>query len=446
MRRPINIWFALQGLGSSKLRSALTVLGIIIGVGAVIMIVSLGNGLSRSTREQMEVWGRGNIEVRPMWRNMGMPMPVTASGMVQVERGMVEGGMMDSGQSQVMEALMQQPQIHPKDVEALRLLGTSLNGVSPELEINGATLVHRGQQIQAWQVIGVQDEWLHVYRREMRLGRFFNEADEESAASVAVIDEVLAKQVFGENANPIGQVIHITINNEVTQNATIVGVLASDTDYSRTSNTILVPLRTAQQRLHTGARNDISMIGIRVDAREPEARKYSVAEVNTLLRARHGLSTGAQEDFQVSDTLEYSEEMTRVTDMITLVLSFIAGISLVVGSIGLMNIMLVAVSERTWEVGLRRALGAQQGDILSQFLSEAVLLSLVGGLIGMAIGIGGSFIVERFWEELQGHMGVTPDVIAIALIVSTVVGIASGIYPAWRAARLQPTQALRHLT
>ncbi|NLD72009.1 MAG: FtsX-like permease family protein, partial [Chloroflexi bacterium] len=197
---------------------------------------------------------------------------------------------------------------------------------------------------------------------------------------------------------------------------------------------------------HTGARNDISMIGIRVDAREPEARKYSVAEVNTLLRARHGLSTGAQEDFQVSDTLEYSEEMTRVTDMITLVLSFIAGISLVVGSIGLMNIMLVAVSERTWEVGLRRALGAQQGDILSQFLSEAVLLSLVGGLIGMAIGIGGSFIVERFWEELQGHMGVTPDVIAIALIVSTVVGIASGIYPAWRAARLQPTQALRHLT
>ncbi len=440
MRRPVNLWFAIQGLGGSKLRSALTVLGIIIGVGAVIMIVSLGNGLSRSTIEQMEVFGRGNIEIRSMSGYMGGPVMVE----VAVSSSMPVGATAQ-GSSSKERFTMAPPQIDPRDVEALRKLGTSLDGISPELEINGVTIVHHGKSVPAWQVIGVEDEWLQVYRREMHSGRFVNDADEEEAAPVAVIDQLLIKQFFGEGANPIGQTLHLTVNNERTVNFTIVGVLASDAEYSRTSGTILVPLRTAQVRLHTGARNDISMIGVRVDSRDPEERKYAVAQANTILRARHGLGAGAQEDFQINDTLEYGEEMTRITDIMTLVLSLIAGISLVVGSIGLMNIMLVGVSERTWEIGMRRAIGAQQSDILSQFLSEAVLLSLVGGVIGMALGIAGSYVVGQLVEDLRGHVTVTPDIIAIALIVSMVVGVLSGLYPAWRAARLQPTQALRHM-
>jgi len=438
MRRPVNLWFALQGLGASKLRSGLTVLGIIIGIGAVIMIVSLGNGLSRSTAEQMEVFGRGNIEIRPLVSYMGpVFIEPTAAGKAVVAA--------PSMASSAMEFTIAPPQIDPRDVEALRKLGTAFDGISAELELNSTITVYRGKQLQVWQVIGVETDWLHVNRREMRSGRFVTDADQETAAPVAVIDELLIKSAFGEGANPIGQTIHITVNGERTQNVTIVGVLASTGTYSRTSNMILVPLRTAQARLHTGARNDINMVSLRVDSRDPAERKFAVAQANTLLRARHRLPAGAAEDFQISDTLEYSEQITRITDLITLVLSLIAGISLVVGSIGLMNIMLVSVSERTWEIGMRRAIGAQRSDVLLQFLTEAVLFSLVGGLFGMVLGIAGSFAVGLAVESLRGYVAVTPDIVITALVVSTVVGVLSGIYPAWRAARLQPTQALRHM-
>jgi len=437
MRRPVNLWFALLGLGTSKLRAALTVLGIIIGVGAVIMIVSLGNGLKRSTIEQMEVWGRGNVEIRPiMMRYYGEPMPVEAvssDGRATVVRGRAPTMPQSQGEPLTMD-----------DVRALELLATRLNGVSPQFQTN-ATVVYRGRQVPVWEVLGVTPEWTHVHRREMKSGRFFTEEDEYLAAPVAVLDEIIVKQFFGEQRNPIGEALHVTVNNEMTMNLTIVGVLRSDREYSRTGNTLLVPLRTAQMRMNTGAKDQLSMIAVRVDAREPEARKHAVAEINTILRARHKLAPGAAEDYQIQDTLEYSEEMTRISDIMTLVLSLIAGISLVVGSIGLMNIMLVSVSERTWEIGLRRAIGAQRSDILSQFLGEAVLLSLMGGLIGMGLGILGSFIVEYFVQDLQGFIKVTPDIVAIALTVSTVVGVASGSYPAWRAARLQPTDALRHM-
>ncbi len=435
MLRPINLWFALLGLESNKLRSALTTLGIIIGVGAVIVIVSLGGGLRRSTERQMEAWSGGTIEVRP-GPQYG-PMPVIPEG-VPPEK---------------MEAIMQMSmggsgsQITLADVEALEKLATTVVAVAPQYETWGQ-VVCQGVYIPG-QIVGVTPEFLDVYRREVKYGRFLTEADGEETATVAVLDETLVTQYFGEGANPVGQVLHITMQN-VPQNFIVVGVLAKKAGMdSFGPRAILVPLKTAQMRLNQegtnpASRGNLNLIAARVDSRVSSERRYSVAQINTILRARRGLAPGTPESFQVNDTLEFSEEMTRVTTTITAVLSLIAGISLIVGSIGLMNIMLVSVSERTWEIGLRRALGAQQIDILGQFLAEAVLLSLGGGLVGLALGAAGSYGISLLVDELRGLVWVTADVVLIAVGVSSAVGIAAGIYPAWRAALLAPTRALRH--
>jgi putative ABC transport system permease protein len=185
-------------------------------------------------------------------------------------------------------------------------------------------------------------------------------------------------------------------------------------------------------------------MSVRVDSRDQAARQFALAEISTILRARRGIGAGQLDDFQVYDTLSNIDQQSELLSTITLVLSLIAGISLVVGSIGLMNIMLVGVSERTPEIGLRRAMGARRGDVLGQFLTEAILLSLLGGLIGFALGVLGAQGIGQLAENLKGMVQVTPNIVVIALGVSIVVGVVSGLYPAWRAALLQPTQALRH--
>ncbi|MDI7274839.1 MAG: ABC transporter permease [Anaerolineae bacterium] len=427
----INLWFALLGLGSNKLRSALTTLGIIIGVGAVIIIVSLGNGLRRSTEKQMEAFSSGTIEVRPMGGYM-MPVAVSVPAMAGREIMVADRLMPSYAQS-----------LDLRDAEALRRLATSVSAVDAQFE-TGGRVVWRGKYLPMGQVVGVTPEFLKVYRRDMKLGRFITAEDDEAAAPVAVLDEGLVDMFFGEDVNPIGEILHITVQ-QVPQNYTIIGVLRQKEGVMGFGpRSILVPLSTAQLRLNQGVRGMINMIVARVDARAPAERRYAVAQINTLLRARRGLARGTPEDFAVNDTLEYSEEMTRVTRTITMVLSLIAGISLIVGSIGLMNIMLVSVSERTWEIGLRRAVGAQQLDVLLQFLAEAVLLSLVGGAIGLALGAVGSYVVSLLVESLKGLVWLSADVVLIAIGVSSAVGVAAGIYPAWRAALLPPTQALRH--
>ena len=433
MLRVVNLWFALLGLESNKLRSALTTLGIIIGVGAVIVIVSLGNGLRRSTERQMEAFSSGTIEVRSGGRYAPPPEIVIPEGVPPEKIEAMVRSSMTARSSYLTQ----------RDVDALRKLATSVLGISPQVETYGR-VVCLGQYMQTGQIVGVTPEYLQVYRREIKWGRFFTPGDEEMAAPVAVIEESLANQFFGEGVNPVGQVLHITPQN-VTQNYLIVGVLRSKSGAPAYGpRTLLVPLRTAQMRLSQGPRDSVSLIAARVDSRDMADRRYAVAQINTILRARRGLAPGTPEDFMVRDTLEYSEEMARVTGTITLVLSLIAGISLVVGSIGLMNIMLVSVSERTWEIGLRRALGALRQDILAQFLAEAVLLSLAGGLVGLLLGATGSYVVSLLVEQLKGLVWVSADVVLIAVGISSAVGIAAGIYPAWRAALLQPTSALRH--
>jgi len=434
MRRWINVWFAVVGLQSNKLRAGLTILGVIIGIGAVIMIVSLGNGLRRSTELELEAWASGTIEIRPQYGG-----PVVSIAYTAVQEVMVEGGMEPPMIKGGME--QQQPTMQPQDLLALRRLASTVVEVVPLFE-TWAEVVYQGRWMPSGGIAGVTPEYLTVYRSEMKYGRFLTPEDEEAAAPVVVLDEGLVDYVFGADANPVGQVLRLTQQN-VPQNYTIIGVIAKRRGMQDFGpRALLVPLRTAQLRLNQGTRNQISMIAARVDSRVPAERRYSVAQMTTILRARRGIAPGSAEDFYIQDTLEFSEERIRIVRTMTLVLSLIAGISLVVGSIGLMNIMLVGVAERTWEIGLRRAIGAEKLDILLEFLGEGVMLALTGGIGGLGLGLIGSYVGSRLIEQLQGLVTVTPDVFVIALGVSLAVGIVATIYPAWQAATLQPTAAL----
>ena len=412
-------------------------LGVIIGVGAVIMIVSLGNGLRRSTQQQMEAFSRGIIEVRPGSMS-------SASASVNIESLLTGDSVVSTSNTNQRRVFGSRSQtLTTRDVEALKLLASSVSGVLGQVEIN-AQMVWKGQTVPFNRtVVGVPPEYLTVYGSELKYGRFFNSFDEENAQPVVVLESALSDEIFGAKANPVGETVQLVVQN-VPQSFIIVGVLKSRVGATRNdSRSVLVPLQSAIMRLSIAAKDEVSVIAARVDSREQADRSYAVAQINTILRARHGLAQGAVEDYNVRDTLEFGQEAQGIISILTLVLSTIAGISLIVGSIGLMNIMLVSVSERTWEIGLRRALGARQADILSQFLAEASLLSLIGGLIGMGLGVAGSYGISQLIEGLKGMVSVTPTILLIAVSVSMVVGIVSGLYPAWRAALLPPTGALR---
>lgn len=426
MRRWINLWFAVVGLQSSKLRAALTILGVVIGVGAVIMIVSLGNALRRSTELELEAWASGTIEIRPQYWG-----PVIFEDFGPGKESAIIGGGMEQ----------QMPSMHEQDVLALRKLASTVVELVPMLE-TWAETIYKGRWVPSGGIAGVTPEYLTVYRSEMKYGRFLTPEDEQTAAPVVVLDEALVDYVFGTGANPVGEVLRLSQQN-LSQSFTIVGVVGKRRGMEDVGpRALLVPLRTAQLRLNQGPRNQISTIAARVDSRVPSERRRSVAEMTTILRARRGVAAGSREDFFIQDTLEFSEERIRIVRTMTLVLSLIAGISLIVGSIGLMNIMLVGVAERTWEIGLRRAIGAEKLDILVQFLSEGVMLALTGGVGGLLLGLIGSYAGGRMIEQLQGLVSVAPDVFVIALGVSLTVGIVATIYPAWQAAALQPTAAL----
>ena len=399
---------ALRALAVNKLRSALTMLGIVIGVGAVIVMIAVGAGAQARVEEQIRALGSNLLLV--------MPGSTTAGG---VRMGFGSGSTLTED-----------------DVVAInREIPEAL--AAPALR--GAAQAIWGNANWSTQVFGVTPEYLDVRQWPLVAGRSFEPGEMAGAAKVCLIGATVAKQLFG-SADPLDQSIRIK-----RVPFTVIGVLdvkgqslmGTDQD-----DLILMPIKTARSRVlgtASAARN--RTVGtIWVKAADGVGTKQVEAQVRELLRQRHRIQAGADDDFSLRNLAEVMAAQEASSRVLALLLAAVASVSLLVGGIGIMNIMLVSVTERTREIGLRMAVGARTRDILGQFLVEAVTLSLIGGLIGVALGIGGALAIA----ELAGwRILISPAAVALAVAFAFVIGVFFGFYPARKAARLNPVEALR---
>ena len=399
---------ALRALAVNKLRSALTMLGIVIGVGAVIVMIAVGAGAQARVEEQIRALGSNLLLV--------MPGSTTAGG---VRMGFGSGSTLTED-----------------DVVAInREIPEAL--AAPALR--GSAQVIWGNANWSTQIYGVTPEYLDVRQWPLVAGRSFEPAEMAGAAKVALIGATVAKQLFGA-ADPLDQSIRIK-----RVPFTIIGVL--DTKGQSLMGTdqddlILVPIKTARSRVlgtASAARN--RTVGtIWVKAADSVDTKIVEEQVRALLRQRHRIQAGGDDDFSLRNLQEVMAAQEASSRVLALLLAAVASVSLLVGGIGIMNIMLVSVTERTREIGLRMAVGARTRDILGQFLVEAVTLSLIGGLIGVALGMGTSLAIA----ELAGwRIVISPQAVGLAVAFAFVIGVFFGFYPARKAARLNPVEALR---
>ena len=395
---------ANRALRRNLLRTLLTMLGMIIGVGAVIAMVSIGNGAKAQVEAQIASLGQNVILVM--------------SG--NSSRG---GFSMGFGSA---------PSLTREDYDAIRKEINGVSGVSPE--VRSFAQVAAGNQNINVQVQGVGEDYLGIRAWPVTAGANFTEADVRNASKVALIGATTARTLFGDG-DPVGQIIRIK-----SAPFTIVGLLAqkgmsmmgSDQD-----DTIFVPYTSAMIRLTS----QTTFRSFSVQALTDKALANVQEQITDLLRQRHRIGPGKDDDFIVRTQQEISEMATATSKIMTVLLGAIAGVSLLVGGIGIMNIMLVSVTERTREIGVRLAVGARSRDILLQFLTEAVTLSVVGGLIGVLLGVGGArAVTANFgWNTL-----VSAQSIVMAFCVSAAIGVFFGFYPARKAARLDPIEALRY--
>jgi putative ABC transport system permease protein len=399
---------ALRALAVNKLRSALTMLGIVIGVGAVIIMIAVGAGAQARVEEQIRALGSNLLLV--------MPGSTTAGG---VRMGFGSGSTLT--EDDVLAINREVP-------EAL---------AAPALR--GSAQVIYGNTNWSTQVFGVTPEYLDVRQWPLVSGRSFEPGEMAGAAKVALIGATVAKQLFG-STDPLDQSIRIK-----RVPFTVIGVL--DTKGQSLMGTdqddlVLVPIKTARSRVlgtASAARN--RTVGtIWVKAADGVDTKTVEGQVRSLLRQRHRVQAGADDDFSLRNLQEVMAAQEASSRVLALLLAAVASVSLLVGGIGIMNIMLVSVTERTREIGLRMAVGARTRDILGQFLVEAVTLSLIGGLIGVALGVGGALAVA----ELAGwRVVISPEAVVLAVAFAFVIGVFFGFYPARKAARLNPVEALR---
>ena len=405
MKFSSTLGLAFEAITRNKLRSALTSLGVIMGVAAVIVMMALGDGAKASIEQRVASLG---------------------TNVLTVSAGSANVGGVRTGQGAVTT-------LTPADASAIATEVHGVRAVSPGVSSRAQVVGPAGN----WQtqVQGASSAFVDIRSWDLETGSFFTEDDVEKASRVAVLGAMVRDQVFGAGSNPVGEIIRI--NNQPFR---VMGVLdrkgqsafGQDQD-----DTIVAPYTSIQKRLL----GTTHLSNILVAAEEGVTTTELSAAVGDLLRRRHRIAAGETEDFNVRSPEEMARVLSSTTDTMAYLLMGVAAISLIVGGIGIMNIMLVSVTERTREIGLRRALGAKRIDVLRQFVAEALSLSLAGGAMGVALGVGSSYALSAI---LKWATEVSPIAIAMSFGFAAMVGVVFGYLPARKAAALMPTEALRY--
>ncbi|RHI89137.1 MULTISPECIES: ABC transporter permease [Phocaeicola] len=396
---------ALRALANNKLRAFLTMLGIIIGVASVIAMLAIGQGSKKSIQQQISEMGSNMIMIHP-------------------------GAEMRGGVRQDPSAMQT---LKLENYEKLSEECTYLSGISPNVSSSGQLVA--GANNYPSSVSGVSMDYLTIRQLTVEQGEMFTENDIRTAAKVCVIGKTIVDNLFPDGSDPIGKVIRC---NQIPFR--VIGVLKSKGYNSMgmdQDDVVLAPYSTVMKRLLA----QTYLSGIFASALTEDMTDEAVDEITTILRREHKLKETDDDDFTIRTQQELSSMLNTTTDLMTTLLACIAGISLVVGGIGIMNIMYVSVTERTREIGLRMSVGARGVDILSQFLIEAILISITGGLIGVIIGCGASFMIKAIahWPVF-----IQPWSVLLSFLVCTVTGVFFGWYPAKKAADLDPIDALRY--
>ncbi|MFC2059671.1 ABC transporter permease [Chloroflexota bacterium] len=395
------------GLSTHKLRSFLTMLGIIIGVASVISLMSIGRGAQADILSRIETLGSDRITIRPG--------RVTSGGV----RGAAGGA----------------NTLTLADAEAIVGQISYISSVAPSYSRNMQLIA--GSKNTNASVIGTTADYIQISNLKLASGTFLSKFDYQYGTAVIVLGSEVKEELFGE-ASAIGQEVRIGTNV-----VRVIGVLESKgSTYGSPDDNTFIPLTTMQQMIaqprNSQGERLISTIDLSVS--DENQAGYVVEQMTSLLRTRHGLSPSADDDFRIRSMQEISETMQQTTDTLTILLGAIAAIALLVGGIGVMNIMLVSVLERTREIGIRKALGAREQDIWIQFLLEAALLTFAGGIIGVIVGWAVALVLPRI---VQMTTVVSTDIVILAVSVSIGIGLFFGFYPAWNASRLNPIEALR---
>ena len=396
---------ALRALANNKLRAFLTMLGIIIGVASVITMLAIGQGSKRSIQTQIAEMGSNMIMIHP--------------------GGDMRGGVRrDASEMQTLKL---------ENYEKLREETNYLSGISPNVSSSGQLV--NGNNNYPSSVSGVGLDYLKIRQLDVENGEMFTEADIQSSAKVCIIGKTIVDNLFPDGSDPVGKVIRF---NKIPFR--VVGVLKAKGYNSMgmdQDDIVLAPYTTVMKRLLAVT----YLQGIYASAHSEDMTDYAIEEITSILRREHKLKDSDDDDFTIRSQQELSTMLNSTTDLMTTLLACIAGISLVVGGIGIMNIMYVSVTERTREIGLRMSVGARGIDILSQFLIEAILISITGGIIGVIIGCGASWIVK---SVAHWPIFIQPWSVFLSFAVCTVTGVFFGWYPAKKAADLDPIEAIRY--
>ncbi|MGE3910346.1 MAG: ABC transporter permease [Chloroflexota bacterium] len=414
-----SVRVAMGALNANKLRTVLTMLGMIIGVCAVISLMSIGQGAQAQVTNQIRGMGTNLLFVRP---------GSTQSTGVRSAQGSAATLTIDDADAIVREIPL-------------------VAATAPE-QSNGGQIIANGVNTNS-RVIGTTPDYPAVRNFNVASGEFITRQHMDGRSTVVVLGANVSKTLFGED-DPVGQSVRMSFNNRAASTFRVVGLMEAKggTSMGNQDDQVFVPITTMQARLMSSrnARGAVNVSVVNVQVADEKQMKEAVAAVGELLRERHRV---VEDDFSIQSQEDFLATFGQITQTFTILLGSIAGISLVVGGIGIMNIMLVSVTERTREIGIRKAVGARRKDILSQFLVESVMVSVLGGAIGVILGWGISKMIAGMpMPGASGGQGlqtvVTPESVLLAFGVSAAVGIFFGIYPASRAARLHPIQALRY--